>query len=88
MNFFETVRKLKESEHDLAGDEARRASKYTKDAHAFAAMGDHGNAALHHGAASAAHADAAEIARDKSVQQFHGLMAAHHKTMKSYHEAQ
>lgn len=87
MNFFETVRKLKESEHDLAGIEAR-ASKYTEDAHAFSGMGDHGNAALHHGAANVAHADAAEMTRDKSAQQFHGLMAAHHNTMKRYHEAQ
>lgn len=86
MNFFETVRKLKESEHDLEDD--AMASKHTKDAHAFSGMGDHGNAALHHGAASVAHADAAKRTYDKSVQQYHGLMAAHHKTMKSYHEAQ
>jgi len=51
-------------------------------------MGDHGNAALHHGAANVAHADAAEMTRDKSAQQFHVLMAAHHNTMKRHHEAQ
>lgn len=86
MNFFDTVRKLKESDHDLEDDAI--ASKHTKDAHAFSGMGDHGNAALHHGAAAVAHEDAAKMTHDKGVQQYHGLMAAHHKTMKSYHEAQ
>jgi anthranilate/para-aminobenzoate synthase component II len=86
MNFFDTFRKLKESDHDLEDDAI--ASKHTKDAHAFSGMNDHGNAALHHSYAAGAHEAAAKMTYDKSVQQYHGLMAAHHKTMKSYHEAQ
>ena len=89
MTFFETVRKLRESEHDLKYDAmASKASKHTEDAHAFSAMGDHGNGALHHGAAADAHAAAAAATTNAKVKKYHGLMAAHHNTMKSYHEAQ
>ena len=89
MNFFETVRKLRESKHNLEDNAmASKASQRTEDAHAFSAMGDHGNGALHHGAAADAHAAAAAAATNAKVKKYHGLMAAHHNTMKSYHEAQ
>ena len=89
MTFFETIRNLREGERDLEDDAmGSKAAWLGRRAYSFSAMGDHGNGALWHGAAAARHEAAAKRTSDKSVQQYHGLMVAHHNTMKSYHEAQ
>lgn len=91
MNFFETVRNLKESQSP--GDIAHELSDY---AHKFSSQarrsrpgrpGEHLDAAIHHEHAGFSHGDAALQAKDSFTKKYHLKMANHHREMAAHFEA-
>ena len=82
MNFFDTVRNLKESQSP--GEIAHEVSA---DANASSAKGDHSWASIHHNAASIEHNKASSLAQDKNLWHYHSIMATHHSDLSNFHQA-
>jgi hypothetical protein len=89
MNFFETVRNLKESQSpgDIAHELSDYAHKFSSRAatdRAHGRPGEHLDAAIHHEHAGFSHGDAALQAKDSFTKKYHLKMANHHREMAAH----